>query len=70
MAVLSFIMIGKALHSIQEAGKISITDLPINFRVDLLGVFPTAETLLAQFAVITLIFALWWSGKKPQLVKA
>ncbi len=65
MALLAFILIGKALHSIQEAGKLPITSLPLNFRSDLLGLYPTAETIFSQILILGIVLFLWNIGKKP-----
>lgn len=59
MGVLSVILVGKGLHSLQEAGLLSITVIPYSIRATLLGVYPTVETLLAQAAVILAVVLLW-----------
>lgn len=66
MAVLAVILTGKGLRALQEAGSIAATTLPFKFRIDLFGIFPTRETLLAQLLVLAVIAILWMYGRKPQ----
>ena len=56
LCALAVILAGKGVRSLQEAGTIPIT-LFGSARVDLLGVFPTAQTVAAQAAVL-IAFAL------------
>lgn len=53
---LAFILSGKAIHSLQEAGVLNASFLPWQLRVDTLGLFPTWQTLGAQMG--TFIIAL------------
>ncbi len=56
MAVLAVILMGKGVAALQEAGWVGVT--PVDFaRIDLLGILPTAETLLAQAAILAIIVA-------------
>jgi len=70
MAVLAVILIGKGLHSLQEMGWMSITSTPINYRVDLVGLYPTLETVLSQVVILTLALGLWYFGNAPQQLSA
>lgn len=70
MIGLAFILAGKGTHSLQEAGLISISSFPINLRIDLIGLFPTYETLLTQFALTMLFTALLLLDRKPSPVQA
>ena len=55
-AVLAVILMGKGVAALQEAGWVGVT--PVDFmRIDLLGILPTAETLLAQAAILAIIVA-------------
>jgi len=65
MAVLAFILTGKALHSFQEAGWASATPSPLGLHWELLGIFPTWEVQLAQSLVLGLSLLLYYHGKKP-----
>jgi high-affinity iron transporter len=55
-SLLAFILAGKAVHSMQEAGILNITTLPWNIRFDTIGLFPTWQTISAQ--VLTLVLAM------------
>lgn len=52
MLVLAFILAGKGVHSLQEAGWISVLDVPIRLRADIIGFFPTAQTMGSQLLVV------------------
>lgn len=61
MAALSVMLTGKGIHSLQEAGIIGVKSF-LNLRIDLLGVYPTAQTLLGQILILGFLFILWnWS---------
>ncbi len=62
--VLAVILIGQGLHAFQEAGLLSITASPLNLRWDLLGFYPTLETLLSQTGMILLCIGLWIYGNR------
>lgn len=65
MALLAVILTGKGLHSLQETGVLSVSSSPAAFRSDLLGLYPTWETLASQMVILLAVFALWSFGKKP-----
>jgi high-affinity iron transporter len=65
MVVLGFILSGKTVHSLQEAGWLPIHNLFFNLRFDLFGLYPTWETILAQLGVLGFIgFIFWWNRKE------
>jgi high-affinity iron transporter len=51
VAVLAVVLIGKGVAALQEAGWVGVHPVRAP-RVDFLGILPTAETLLAQLAVL------------------
>lgn len=65
MLALATILAGKGLHSLQEAGVLSVTSLPIHFRIDLVGVYPTIQTMMAQVLTFVLVLGLWVYGNRP-----
>lgn len=68
MMILAFILAGKGVHSLQEAGFISVQSIPLNLRIDLLGIFPTLETLAAQIVVLLLLtFLVIWDKKSSHI---
>jgi high-affinity iron transporter len=69
MLALATILMGKGLHSVQETGILRVTSAPANLRWELLGVYPTLETLLGQIVVALAVIFLWFHGRKPSAVK-
>lgn len=65
MALLAVVLMGKGIHALQEAGKIGVTSTPFNFRVDLLGLYPTWQSLVSQILILILLGVLWKIGNKP-----
>lgn len=65
IAVLAVVLAGKGVSALQEAGMLDIHPLNIVPRIEVLGVFPTVEGLVAQAATI-LVMALGFliSGRK------
>jgi high-affinity iron transporter len=61
--VMSISFIGAGIKEFQEGGVIPVTMLPFGFTVDILGIYPTLQTLVPQAAllavtVVTFIFQL------------
>lgn len=63
MMALSVILVGKGFHALQEIGTLTATGAPVGFRIDLLGVYPTLETLLAQGVITILSVVLWFQAR-------
>ncbi len=59
LVVLAVTLIGKAIHAFQEAGYVGITTFPLELRSDLLGVYPSWETLIPQVLIVALAAAVW-----------
>lgn len=60
---LSFVLAGKGVRGLQEAGIVGIT--PLNFipQVEILGIYPTLETTIVQGVLfLALIGAILWLG--------
>lgn len=57
MAALTVILAGKGLAALQEAGVVGIDPLAAIPRVEVLGLFPTAQTILAQVLVLVVLLA-------------
>ncbi|MEO6744569.1 MAG: FTR1 family protein [Caldimonas sp.] len=54
VAVLAFVLVGKGIAALQEAGALPVD--PVAFpRIEVLGVHPSFETLLAQAAVLIVV---------------
>ncbi len=65
MAVLTVVLAGKGLSALQEAGVVGIVPLTAVPRVELVGLFPTVQTVAAQAAVGVVLFAgFWWNHRR------
>ena len=64
MMVLAVILAGKGLHSLQEAGIVPVANLPLSIRVDLLGIYPSYQTIVLQAGVILLFVFLFFNDRK------
>lgn len=60
MVALSVVLAGKGLRALQEVGALTVTSVPFDLRSDLLGVYPTVETLLSQVLIAALSAILWF----------
>jgi high-affinity iron transporter len=63
MFALAVILAGKGMVALQEAGRIPIS--PIDFpRIELLGLYPTLQSVLAQLAVtLAALTVVWWNRR-------
>ena len=59
MMALSVVLTGKGLHALQEIGASTVTAFPIPLRLDLLGVYPTVETIMSQVLISAFSVVLW-----------
>ncbi|RMF11448.1 MAG: iron permease [Alphaproteobacteria bacterium] len=67
IAVLAVILAGKGIAALQEAGWIGITPLSGLPRIDIVGLFPTAEGLAVQIAtLVVLLLAFHLHGRDSQ----
>ena len=67
IAVLAVVLIGKGSGALQEAGYLPVTPWPGVPRSDLLGIYPTRETILAQLAMIVLLtIGFLWNRRSAQ----
>lgn len=64
-SALAFILAGKAVHSLQEAGILNSTMAPWNLRFETIGFFPTWQTFTAQMLTLVLVFALIKLNSRP-----
>ena len=54
LVILAVILAGKGTHALQEAGLISVTGSWFPVNINLLGIYGTIETCLAQFFILTI----------------
>lgn len=64
MMTLAIVLAGKGIHSLQEAGLISVATLPIPIRVDLIGIYPSYQTAGLQVVTIVLFAVLLFKDRK------
>ena len=64
IGVLCVALAGKSLHAFQETGMVSVTVFPVSFRFEVLGIFPTYETLVGQLMIAILVVGLWFLGNR------
>jgi high-affinity iron transporter len=55
LALLAFTFAGSGVKELQEAGAMPITPIPGIGSVDLLGIYPTVQTLAAQGIVLAIL---------------
>lgn len=68
MAVLAVVLAGKGVAAIQEAGLIGVAPLAGIPQIDALGVYPSAQVLLAQLlALAALVVGFRWSGRQQAI---
>ena len=58
MGILAIVLAGKGIHALQETGYVGIHGLAIS-RIELIGLFPTIETCMAQLAVLVVLIIVW-----------
>ncbi len=65
MMILATILAGKGMHAFQESGLVMMTPTPFKPRIELLGIFPSWETILSQVVILALSVGIWKNaGKK------
>jgi high-affinity iron transporter len=67
--MLAIILTGKGIHAFQESGYLNNTPLLSGIKIELLGIYPTLESLLAQFVVL-LLTIIYWNYSNRVLLKA
>ncbi|MFX9962170.1 iron permease, partial [Acinetobacter baumannii] len=68
ISALAVVLAGKAVAAFQEAGLIAIQPLAAAPRLELLGVVPTLEGIVAQLAALLIILlGFWLSGRRSRL---
>jgi high-affinity iron transporter len=70
IAVLAVVLAGKGFAALQEAGLIGVTPLAGFPRSPILGLYPTAETLGAQLAMVLLLAAGFYRSRRTAAAAA
>jgi high-affinity iron transporter len=67
IAVLAVVLTGKGIAALQEAGWVAVSPLQLP-RIELLGVYPTTQSLLAQASVLALlVLGFVWNLRRGRL---
>ncbi|CBL46639.1 Cytochrome c, class I:Iron permease FTR1 precursor [gamma proteobacterium HdN1] len=66
IAVLAVVLTGKGVAALQEAGWLSVSVAPLP-RVELLGMYPTWQTLSAQLAIVAVLVIGYFYNTRVQL---
>ena len=64
IAVLAIVLAGKGIAALQEAGLIDVSPVSFVPQVELLGIFPTLQSVGAQFVVIAIIVGAFAFSKR------
>jgi len=64
IAILAIVLAGKGVAGLQEAGILGVVPLPGVPRIQMLGLFPTTETVLAQLLALAILIAGFWLNRK------
>lgn len=64
MFFLSFVLLGKGIHALQETGMVPVTELGLNLRWELIGLYPFYQTVGAQTAFLIFLWVIRrWDSK-------
>jgi len=69
IAVLCLVLIGKGVSALQEAGWLPISPLAGFIRVEVLGLYPTVQTIAAQVAMAALLLIGFWHNQRRASAK-
>lgn len=64
LAVLCVVLIGKGVSALQEAGWLPISPLSGFIRVEILGLYPTVQGIVAQVAMALLLLVGFWNNQR------
>ena len=67
MLVLAVILAGKGIKELQEAAFVGVDLMSFRTSIDLLGFYPTYQTIGAQIITIVLAAGLWYWNKRKAL---
>ena len=59
LGFLSIVLVGKGIHSLQEIGWMSVSTIPFKLNINLIGIYPTFQTLLAQIVILGILIVVW-----------
>lgn len=68
LAVICVVLVGKGVSALQEVGWMPISPISHFVRVEILGIYPTAQSVLAQLAVAGILLTGFWHNRRRQPV--
>lgn len=69
MYIMCIAFAGGGIKELQEGDVISVTPIPIDFTVDLLGIYPTMETMVPQVILLVIAVVSFLYYKRKSVVK-
>jgi high-affinity iron transporter len=69
MIAMAIVLAGKGARAFQEMGTLPATQIGFGIRLDLLGIFPTVETLVSQALIAALAAVLWFRARAQSAPK-
>jgi high-affinity iron transporter len=66
VAVLAFVLAGKGLAALQEAGIVPVTPVAGAPKIEVLGFYPTWQSILVQLAVVAILLAGYLYNRSPR----
>lgn len=64
IAVLAVVLAGKGVAALQEAGMIDVRPVAVVPRIDMLGLVPTAQSVLAQLLALAAVLLGFWYNRR------
>lgn len=64
MIILAVILAGRGVKELQEAAFVGVDLLGFRFSMDVLGIYPTYQTLAAQLLALLVALGLWYLNKR------
>lgn len=64
LAIICVVLVGKGVSALQEAGWMPISPISSAFRIEALGIYPTAQTISAQAAIAAILLAGFWHNRR------
>ena len=61
--ILAVVLAGQGVHAFQEGGWLSVTSIPINFHSNVLGIYPTLQTYMAQLIILLISISILYLRK-------
>lgn len=63
LAVICVVLVGKGVSALQEAGFVPLSPISRSIRLEALGIYPTAQSILAQVAIAVVLLVGFWKNQ-------